>query len=133
MNRRNFLVLVGSAAVGWPIAGGTQVAGRPYRLGFVVQQPRARYAVLLEELGRLGFIDEGNLSVDPRGFGLSVEQLDEVALEVARAQPDAIFAGGDAAARAAQRSTATIPIVAIADDVIRNRLAASLDLHGTDR
>jgi putative ABC transport system substrate-binding protein len=92
----------------------------------VAQQPRAGYAVLLEELGRLGFVEDRNLSVDPRGFGLSVELLEATAVEVARTQPDAIFAGGDAAARAAQRATTSIPIVAIADDVIRNRLASSL-------
>ena len=103
-----------------------QQAGRTYHLGFVARQQRAGYAVLLEELGRLGFLEGRNLSVDPRGFGLSVEQLEATAVEVAGTQPDAIFAGGDAAARAAQRATTSIPIVAIADDVIRNRLVSSL-------
>jgi putative tryptophan/tyrosine transport system substrate-binding protein len=125
MRRRDLLALAGVAAL-VPCTGSAQQAGRTYRLGFVAQQPHAGYAVLLEELGRLGFVEGRNVAVDPRGFGLSVEQLEAMALEVARAQPDAIFAGGDAAARAAQRATATIPIVTIADDVIRNRLASSL-------
>jgi putative ABC transport system substrate-binding protein len=125
MRRRGFLALAGVAAL-TPSTGSTQQARRTYRLGFVAQQPRAGYAVLLEELGRLGFAEGRNLSVDPRGFGLSVEQLDAVAVEVATSQPDAIYAGGEAAAHAAQRATGTIPIVTIADDVIRNQLAPSL-------
>jgi putative ABC transport system substrate-binding protein len=123
--RRDLLALAIVAALR-PCTSSAQQAGRIYRLGFVAQQPHAGYAVLLAELGRLGFVEGRNLLVDPRGFGLSVEQLEATAVEVARAQPDAIFAGGDAAARAAQRATATIPIVTIADDVIRNRLASSL-------
>jgi putative tryptophan/tyrosine transport system substrate-binding protein len=125
MRRRDLLVFAGAATL-MPSAGLTQQAGRIYRLGFLAQQPRTGYAVLLEELGRLGFVDGRNLSVDPRGFGLSGEQLEAVAAQVMQALPDAVFAGGDAAARAAQRATATIPIVTIADDVIRNRLAPSL-------
>jgi putative ABC transport system substrate-binding protein len=123
--RRRDLLGAGVVAL-WPCTGPAQQAGRTYRLGFVAQQPHTGYAVLLEELGRLGFVEGRNLSVDPRGFGLSVEQLEATAVEVTQAQPDAIFAGGDAAARAAQRATTSIPIVAIADDVISNRLASSL-------
>src|SRR5829696_9458183 len=96
MRRRDLLVLT-SAATLIPSAGSTQQPGRTYQLGFVTQQPRTQYAVLLEELGRLGFVYGRNLSVDPSGFGLSVGQLEAVAAEVARTQPDAIFAGGDAA------------------------------------
>jgi len=123
--RRRDLLGAGVVAL-WPCTGPAQQAGRTYRLGFVAQQPHTAYAVLLEELDRLGFVEGRNLSVDPRGFGLSVEQLEATAVEVTQAQPDAIFAGGDAAARAAQRATTSIPIVAIADDVISNRLASSL-------
>jgi putative ABC transport system substrate-binding protein len=42
------------------------------------------------------------------------------------AQPDAIYAGGDAAARAAQHATTTIPTIVISDDVVENRLVSSL-------
>src|SRR5436305_2529216 len=69
MRRRDLLALAGLAAL-TPSTGLTQQAGRTYRLGFVAQQPRGGYAVLLEELGRLGFAEGRNLSVDPRGVGL---------------------------------------------------------------
>jgi putative ABC transport system substrate-binding protein len=102
-----------------------QESGRKYRLGVVVQQPRAAYAVLFEELGRLGFAEGGNLTVDPRGFAATVERLEILAREVVAEKPDAIFAGGDAAARAVQQATNTIPIVTLADDVLGNQLAPS--------
>ncbi len=95
MRRRDLFVLAGVAAL-MPRTVSAQQAGHTYRLGFVAAQPLAGYAVLLEELGRLGFVEGRNLSVDPRGFGLSVEQLEATA------------------------------IVTIADDVIGNRLAFSL-------
>ena len=130
MRRRNLLALAAAAAVLPASTGSAQEAGRKYLLGFLVQAPRPRYAVLFEELHRLGFIEGSNLSVAPNGFGLAVEQLEAAAVEVAQTKPDAIFCGGDAAARAAQQATDTIPLVTIADDAIRNRLVVSLARPG---
>jgi putative ABC transport system substrate-binding protein len=49
---------------------------------------------------------------------------------VAKAGPDAIYCGGDAAGRAAQRATVEIPIVVIADDIMRSHLVSSLARPG---
>ena len=94
-----------------------QQPGRIYRLGVVVQPPRPRFEALFEELRQHGFVEGDNLLVDLRGFGLAVNELEAAAVEVAKAGPDAIYAGGAAAGRAAQRATATIPIVASSDDM----------------
>jgi putative tryptophan/tyrosine transport system substrate-binding protein len=126
MRRRDMLPLIGAILAMGPEMASGQQRGRKYLLGTVLQRPRAGYAVLFEELARLGFVEGANLSVDPRGFGLSVERLEIAAEEITLANPDAIFAGGDAAARAAQKAASTIPIVAIADDVVGNQFAASL-------
>jgi putative tryptophan/tyrosine transport system substrate-binding protein len=99
---------------------------RIYRLGLVVQRPRGEFTALFNELSRLGFAEGRTLVVDPRGFELAHQQLEPVAAEIAEAQPDAIFCGGEAAAIAGHRATMTVPIVAIADDFLRNRLVASL-------
>jgi putative tryptophan/tyrosine transport system substrate-binding protein len=130
MRRRDMFPLIGAfLALGPGMASGQQ-RGRKYLLGTILQRPRAGYPALFEELARLGFVEDANLSVNPRGFGLGVERLETVAEEISLANPDAIFAGGDAAARAAQKATSTIPIVAIADDVVANQLAASLARPG---
>jgi putative ABC transport system substrate-binding protein len=124
--RRRKLLLIGSAAAFAPAVGLAQQAGRNYRLGFVVQRSPTAYGAMFEELERLGFSETQNLAVDKRGFGLRLDQLEAAAAEVARAQPDAIFSGGDAAVRATGRTTTTIPVIAIADDFLRNELVSSL-------
>jgi putative tryptophan/tyrosine transport system substrate-binding protein len=87
--RRRDLLVFASMGAPWAGPSSAQQAGRTYRVGFVAQQPRTGYAVLLEELGRRGFVEGRNLLVDPRGFGLSVEQLESAAVEITQAQPDA--------------------------------------------
>ena len=120
-------VLLGSAATAMiAFPSRAQQPGRIYRLGFVVQASRRRLEALFEELRRHGFVEGENLSVDTRGFGLAVDELEAAAGEVAKAGPDAIFSGGAAASRAAQSATATIPIVAASGDMIRDRLVPSL-------
>jgi putative ABC transport system substrate-binding protein len=79
-----------------------------------------------DELQRLGFVVGQNLVIDDRGYGLKVEQLAGHALELVKAQVDLIFAGGDAAIRAAQQATTTIPILAAADDMFKSGFVTSL-------
>jgi hypothetical protein len=73
MRRRKFVstasvgVLCGSSAV-W-----AQEPRRTYRLGVLVQPPRAQFKPLFDELGRHGFVEGNNLVVDPRGFAISAE------------------------------------------------------------
>jgi putative tryptophan/tyrosine transport system substrate-binding protein len=78
------------------------------------------------ELQRAGFIEGPNLWVDGPGYGLRLEQLAEHASELVKAQPDVIFSAGDAAIRAAQQATKTIPILAITDDMVGSGLVHSL-------
>ena len=127
MKRREFITLLGGAVAAWPLAARAQEPGRIYRLGAVLASPRdAPYHVaLFDELRRVGFIEGQNLTVDGRGYGLHVEQFEEHAAELVKAQVDVILAGGDAAVRAAQRATTNIPILALTDDMIgRGFLAA---------
>jgi putative tryptophan/tyrosine transport system substrate-binding protein len=123
---RRALLLGGAATAMIAPPSWAQQPGRIYRLGVVVQPPRRRFEALFDELRQHGFVEGGNLSVDPRGFGLAVDELEAAAVDVAKAGPDAIYAGGAAAGRAAQRATTTIPIVATSDDMIRDRLVPSL-------
>jgi putative tryptophan/tyrosine transport system substrate-binding protein len=103
-----------------------QEAKRVYRLGFVVQPPKSNFGAMFDELRKRGFIEGQNLSVDPRGFSLPADRLDDAAVEVAKAGPDVIYAGGTAAGRAVQRATRTIPIVVTGNDMVRAHLVSSL-------
>jgi len=73
--RRDFITLVGGAAVAWPLAAPAQEAGRTYRLGGVAVGPRtAPYFVsMFDELRRLGFIEGQNLTIDWRAYGPRVD------------------------------------------------------------
>src|SRR5262245_3121869 len=133
MKRRQFISLLGGAATAaWPIAARAQQAGRIYRLGVLHNQgPQSpQYPPFYDELRRLGFVEGQNLIVDSRGYALRTEQFPTVAAELVKAQVDAIVAGGAAAARAAQASTRTIPILTLTDDMIGQGLVASLARPG---
>ena len=132
MRRRDFIKGIVSSATAWPLAARAQEPGRTYRVGNLVSSPRnAPYHVaLLDELRRAGFIEGKNLTVDNDGYGLRPEQFAEHAAELVNRRPDVIQAGGDAAVRAAQRATSTIPIIAMTDDMIEKGFVRSLAKPG---
>ena len=132
MRRRAFISLLGGAAVAWPLAGHTQEPGRVYRIGSLHQAPAdaPQHLAFVAELQKLGFIDGQNLTVDRHGYGLPVERFAEVAQDHVKAHVDAILCGGEAAARAAQGVTQTIPLIVLVDDAIRAGLVRSLAKPG---
>jgi len=132
MRRRDFITLVGSAAAAWPFSLRAQEAGRTYRIGGMSPSPRtAPYiAAILDELGRSGFIEGQNLTIDWRDYGPRIDLISEFAADFAKAQVDVILALGEPAIRAAQRATATIPILGSADDMVGSRLVNSLARPG---
>jgi putative ABC transport system substrate-binding protein len=130
VKRREFITLLGGAAASFTTAQPlvAQEAGRTYRLGPLYLSPRdsPQYPALFAELQRLGFIEGQNLSVDGGGYGLRVEQMAQHASELVKAQVDVILCAGDAAIRAAQQATKTIPILAATDDMVGSGLVRSL-------
>src|SRR5262249_8846680 len=109
-----------------------QQPGRIYRLGVLHQLPRtaAQFSRLLDGLRRQGVIEGRNLIVDPNGFGSSAQQYQERVAQMVQSGANVIFVGGDAAMRAAQEVTHTVPIVGVADDMVGSGLAASLSRPG---
>jgi putative tryptophan/tyrosine transport system substrate-binding protein len=127
MQRREFTMFL-FGATAWPLAARAQEVGRTYRLGSLHLSPRnARWHVaLFNELKRHGFIEGQNLLADAHGWGLRVEQLDQHASEIVKAQVDVIYCTGDAAIRAAQQATKTIPILGLTDNMVGSGLVRSL-------
>jgi putative tryptophan/tyrosine transport system substrate-binding protein len=132
VRRCDFVTFVGGAALAWPLAASAQEAGRTYRLGGVSGSPRnTPFAVaMFDELRRLGFVEGQNLTIDWRSYGARIDQIPEFVPELVKARVDVIYAGGVAAIRAAQRVTATIPILGIADDMVASGLVNSLAQPG---
>jgi putative ABC transport system substrate-binding protein len=127
MRRRDFITLM-AAAAGFPFAARAQEKGRIYRLGVYARDGRNTpyYAALIDELRRHGFVEGQNLVIEARGYRLPREQFVQLATELVEARPDVIVTGGDIAIRAAQHATKTIPILAMADDMIGAGLVRSL-------
>jgi putative ABC transport system substrate-binding protein len=130
MRRREFIALMG-ASVTWPFAALAQQAGRTYRIGGLSGSPRNSppTVAMFDELRRLGFIEGQNLTIDWRVYALHIDLIPEFAAELVKAKVDVIYASGDAV-RAAQRATATIPILAIAQDMLGQGLVNSLARPG---
>jgi putative tryptophan/tyrosine transport system substrate-binding protein len=77
-----------------------------YRLGGLGNLPCClpNMVALLDELRHHGFVEGQNLTFDPRGYGLRVDQFPEAAVELAKTPVDVILAfNGNSAIRAASR------------------------------
>jgi putative ABC transport system substrate-binding protein len=83
-------------------------------------------AIFLDELGKAGFVEGHNLEIDSRGIGVAPASYEKVAVDLTKARPDVLVVFGTDAARAAQKSTQRIPIMALADDLLASRLVASM-------
>ena len=128
MRRREAIMLLGGAAIAWPLAATAQEAARTYRVGGVSISPRTNpyFVAMFDELRRLGFVEGQNLTVDWRAFGPNIDLIPEFISEVVKAKVDVIYATGDLAIRAAQRATTAIPIVASTEDMVGSGLVHSL-------
>jgi putative tryptophan/tyrosine transport system substrate-binding protein len=127
MRRREFIALTG-ASVAWPFAAMAQQPGRTYRLGWL--SPFTRdvpfNVAFFNELRRRGFIEGQNLTIDFRAFTTHLNLISQYAAELVTSRPDVIYAGGGVATRAVQQATKSIPIVAMADDMVGEGLVESI-------
>ena len=133
MRRREFITLVGSAAV-WPLTVRAQQSQRVRRIGvlmpFAKDNPegQARIAAFLKELQRLGWTDGRNLQIEYRW---DTGDLRKAATELVALSPEVILGSATPAVAALQQSTRTVPIVfAQVADPINAGFVASLAKPG---
>ena len=117
MRRREFITLLGGAAVAWPLAARAQQPAMPV-IGFVgtgAAAPNELYvASLTNGLKSTGYIVGQNVSIEYRWAEGHYEQLFEMAAELVARNVAAIVAyGGNAPAQAAKSASHTTPIVFI--------------------
>jgi putative ABC transport system substrate-binding protein len=133
VNRRAFIALLGGVLAARSRTAFAQEPGRTYRVGCLSLGPRTSPPTIafVDGLSKVGFVAGKNLWIDEQGFDLGIEQLTAHARELANPGVDVIYAAsGDAAIRAAQDATRTIPILGVADDMVGSGLVQSLASPG---
>jgi ABC-type uncharacterized transport system substrate-binding protein len=130
IRRREFGLFASAliAAAGFPLTVRAQEPGRIYRLGQLSLSPRHTpwSDALVQAVKTDGFIEGQNLLLDEAGFGLRGNELPGHAAAIVKAQVDVIIATGDPPVRAAAQATKSIPILAIAEDMVGSGFVASL-------
>jgi putative tryptophan/tyrosine transport system substrate-binding protein len=125
MRRREFITLLGGAAVVWPVATRAQQQTRIPRIGIIDDSPR--WNAFRHQLRDLGYLEGQNIAFD-YAYGDGVpERLAEAAAQIVHRPVDVIATFGTAASFAAKQATTTIPIVMISvGDPVRAGLVTSL-------
>jgi putative ABC transport system substrate-binding protein len=133
MQRREFITLLGGAAVAWPLAARAQPPKMPV-IGYLDPTWPGDSAELhrgfLQGLKETGYVEGENVAISYRFAENQINRLPELADDLVRHQVAVIatFASGVFAAKAV---TTTIPIVfVLADDPVRLGLVTSLARPG---
>src|SRR6202049_1964607 len=103
MRRREFVTLLGGAAVAWPLPPRAQEAGKSYRVAYLTLAGGQDAVIVKQRLNELGYRDGKNLILDYRSAEGQQQPLPQLAAESAAPNPDVIVPGfGTETAKAAQ-------------------------------
>jgi len=118
-NRRKLIIALGAGALASPLSSLAQPATKIWRVGFL--SPRHVdfvnsdfiYGPFTRGMRELGYVEGKNLAIEWRSAEGNNERLPGLATELVNLKVDVIVAASSPGARAAQKATATIPIVMV--------------------
>jgi putative ABC transport system substrate-binding protein len=126
LKRREFITLVGGAAVTWPLAARAQQPGGIRRIGVLMGYPESdseaqtKIAAFRDGLQKLGWTEGRNTRIDTRwATPADAELMKRFTKELVALQPDLILSSTTPTTAALLQQTRTIPIVfaTVADPV----------------
>jgi putative tryptophan/tyrosine transport system substrate-binding protein len=134
MRRRAFIALLGSsAAAAWPLVTGAQQPSPIRRIDLLMLYPEndpqgeLRAGVFQRALEKAGWRVGRNLQVNFHWGTGDADWVRSAVAQILGQKPSVIVANGDAAVKAAQQSTRSVPVIFIASgDPVGDGLVASL-------
>ena len=133
MKRRDLIILLGGAVLGWPRLARTQQSAVP-RVGYVGAgirgTGRTGTAGLLRGLADLGYVFGRNLLLEERYANGNPERVAPLINELLALNVNVLVTPGTPITLAAHRATSTVPIVCVTGDPVRTGLAESLARPG---
>jgi putative ABC transport system substrate-binding protein len=139
MKRRDFIMLLGGAAVAWPLAARAQQPDRVRRIGVLMStsaddpESQLRLAAFVQGLGQAGWAIGHNVQIDTRWASGETARVHTYAAELLALSPDIIVVGGRAATvvPAVRQAGHSMPIVFVQGvDPVGSGYVASLARPG---
>jgi putative tryptophan/tyrosine transport system substrate-binding protein len=134
MKRREFITLLGGAAVSWPQTVRAQQPALPV-IGFMSGRSADAGSVVAaafrQGLNEAGFVADRNVTIEYRWAADQLDRLPAIAAELVSRPVSVIAVFGTVPAKTAQAASTTIPIVFLtADDPVTVGLVANLNRPG---
>src|SRR5262245_48726162 len=117
VRRREFITLLGGAAVAWPLAAHAQQRERMRRIGVLLPaapddaEQQSWLGAFLQGLAQLGWITGRNIRIETRWTKFDADETRKYAAELVALAPDVILAAGTSTVGPLLRLTRTVPIV----------------------